>query len=159
MIEGQPSLDRLDLTGQQRITGQTRRWLQLYLQPEWFHTDAVRGQARHFFPDFNFAPASHTDASLAQELSAVDLSIRDYFCYLLLDFIGVDSELEQEPLRAAFVLANQFGWDDRLESLVVKELKIKKRDIQQLHAEVLAASEQVAAPKPDGVELKDGTHE
>ena len=159
MIEGQPSLDRLDLTGQQRLTAQTRRWLQLYLRPELFHTDAVRGQARLFFPDFDFAPAEHTDLSLTQELSAVDLSVRDYFCYLLLDFVGVDPDLEQEPLRAAFVLANQFDWDDRLESLVVKELKIKKREVQQLHAEALAADESVAVTKPDDDELKDGTNE
>ena len=159
MIEGKVSLDRLDLTGQQRLTAQTRRWLQLYLRPEWFHTDAVRAQARHFFPDFDFAPPSHNDASLTQELNAVDHSIRDYFCYLLLDFVGVDPDLEQEPLRAAFVFANQFGWDDRLESLVVKEMKIKKREVQQMHEEALAVVVPPATPKSGDESLKDETHE
>jgi hypothetical protein len=38
-------------------------------------------------------------------------------------------------LQAAFALASRLGWDERLESLVVKELKLKKREAQRLRAE------------------------
>lgn len=145
MIEGPSSLDKLDLLGQQKMTAVTRRWLQLFLRPAWFRTDAVRGQARLFFPDFDFAAEGHTDPALLAELRPGDQSVRDYFCYLLLDFTAVDPELELEPLRAAFSLTVELGWDERFEALVVKELKLKKREAQRLRAEARATE---TAPAP-----------
>jgi hypothetical protein len=138
MIEGERSLDKLDLLGQQRLTMLTQRWLQLFLRPAWFRTDAVRGQVRMFFPEFDFATEGHRDDALLDELRCAGTSIRDYFCYLLLDLAAADPELDVEPVRAAFTLASELGWDERLESLVVKELKIKKREAQRLRAEVRA---------------------
>jgi Zn-dependent protease with chaperone function len=146
MIEGDRSLDKLDLLGQQRMTAFTRRWLQLFLRPSWIRTDAVRGQARLFFPDFDFATEGHRDDALVEALRDASTSVRDYFCYLLLDFSAVDAELEMEPLKAAFILASELGWDERLEALAVKELKVKKREAQKLRAEARASVE-----KPDAV--------
>jgi hypothetical protein len=152
MIEGDRSLDKLDLLGQQRMTALTRRWLQLFLRPAWIRTDAVRGQARLFFPDFDFAVEGHRDGALLEELRAAATSVRDYFCYLLLDFSAVDAELEMEPLKAAFLLASELGWDERMEALAVKELKLKRREAQKLRAEARASSEQpphAAAEPPE----------
>lgn len=139
MIEGEVVLEKLDLVAQQRFAALTRRWLQLFLRHAWFHTDAVRGHARLFFPDFDFSLEGHRDAPLLDELREAGTSVRDYFCYLLLDFAAVDPELEFEPLRAAFALTSALGWDERLESLVVKELKLKKREAQQLRAAARSA--------------------
>ena len=153
MIEGEVSLDKLDLIGQSRLTALTLRWLKVFLRPAWFRTDAVRGQVRLLFPDFDFAPEGHEDADLLAALRSVDASVRDYFCYLLLDFAAVDPELEHEPLRAAFALASLLGWDERLESLVVKELKLKKREAQRLRAEAREAEDGAAiADDADGEE-------
>jgi hypothetical protein len=146
MIEGTVSLDKMDLLAQQRLTGLTQRWLQLFLRPIWFRTDAVRGHARQFFPDFDFALEGETDLPLLAELRAADHSVRDYFLYLLLDFCAVDPELEHEPVRAAFAVACELGWDERLETLVVKELKLKKREAQRLRAEARTA----VSPESDG---------
>ncbi|MES2696493.1 MAG: M48 family metalloprotease [Verrucomicrobiota bacterium] len=145
MLEGERTLDQLDLVGQQHLTQLTRRWLQLLLRPAWFRTEPVRGQLRLFFPDFDFVPEDERDDALLAELREASNTVRDYFCYLLLDFASVDPELELEPVRAAFALAGEVGWDDRLESLVVKELKIKKREAQRLRAEVQAPAEGEAA--------------
>jgi hypothetical protein len=153
MIEGEPSLDKLDLLGQQRLTALTQRWLQLFLRPAWFRTDAVRGQVRLFFPEFDFATEGHRDDALLDELRNASPSIRDYFCYLLLDLAAVDPELDVEPVRAAFTLASELGWDERLESLVVKELKIKKREAQRLRAEARApAADETVAPAENTTE-------
>lgn len=147
MIEGERTLDQLDLLGQQRLTGLTQRWLQLFLRPAWFRTDAVRGQVRLYFPEFDFAAGEeHRDPELLAELRGASTNIRDYFCYLLLDFAAVDPELEVEPLRTAFALASELGWDGRLETLLVKELKLKKREAQQLRAESRAAGTTEAEP-------------
>lgn len=152
MIEGDRALDKLDLLGQQRITALTRRWLQLFLRPAWFRTDAVRGQARLFFPDFDFAVQGHRDDALLDELRNASTSVRDYFCYLLLDFSAVDAELEMEPLKAAFGLASELGWDERLEALTVKELKLKKREAQKLRAEARAPAADTKAEHPPSPE-------
>jgi hypothetical protein len=154
MIQGEVVMERLDLIAQQRFTDLTRRWLRLYLRPAWFRTDAVRGQAKLFFADFDFAPEGHTDPELLEELRGTGLSVRDYFCYLLLDFVAVDYDLELEPLRAAFALAAELGWDGRIESLAVKELKMKKREAQELRAEVKAAAA-LAAGTAGGAESGD----
>jgi hypothetical protein len=160
MIEGERVLDRLDLLGQQRMTGLTLRWLQHFLRPAWIRTEAVRAQARLFFPDFDFAPEAAKDVALLDELRGASLSVRDYFCYLLLDFCAVDAELELEPLRAAFALTGELGWDERLESLAVKELKLKKREAQQLRAEVRAAlAEDPEPPAGGGGEITEAGHE
>ncbi len=147
MIEGALSFDRLDLLGQQRLTESTRRWLQLLLRPAWFRTDAVRGQVKLYFPEFDFAAETHLDPDLLAALGTVDNNVRDYLCYVLLDFAAVDPELESAPLLEAFKLASDLGWDGRLESLAVKELKLKKRDAQGLRAEAREFIDQTdAAP-------------
>jgi hypothetical protein len=138
MIEGAPILDKLDLVGQQRMTRLTRTWLQAYLQPDWFRTDAVRGHARLFFPEFEFETDEAAKIDLLAELQDAGNTIRDYFCYVMLDFSAVDPDLELEPLRAAFRLAGELGWDARLETMAVKELKLKKAEVKKLRSEVLA---------------------
>lgn len=138
MIEGETSLDKLDLLGQTRMAALTLRWLQQFLQPAWFHTEPVRAQARLLFPEFEFVAEVAADASLLDELREATPTVRDYFCYLLLDFIAVDAELEQEPLKAAFALTARIGWDERFEALVAKELKLKKREVQRLRSEALS---------------------
>ncbi len=146
MIEGPTTMDRLDLLGQARLTDQTRRWLRLHLRPAWFQTESVRAQARLFFPDFAFAPEAHDDEALVVELRDAETNVRDFFCYTLLDLAVADPELEDEPVKAAFALTRRFGWDDRLEALVVKELKYKKRDAQRLRTESAAPAAQRAKP-------------
>jgi hypothetical protein len=135
MIEGETSLDRLDLLAQQRVTSQTRRWLQLFLKATWLRTDAIRGQLKLYFPEFDFIAEDGRDDPLLDELRRAGTGVRDYFCYVLLDFVAADPELELEPLREAFALASEVGWDERLETLAVKELKLKKRDAQRVRAE------------------------
>ncbi len=156
MIEGDVSLDKLDLLGQTRMTQLTLRWLQLFLRPIWFRTDAVRGQVTLLFPEFDFAPEGQADEDLIATLREASVSVRDYFCYLLLDFAAVDPELEEEPLRAAFVLASRLGWDERLESLAVKELKLKKREALRLRAE---SRESVSADSQEPKESMEGDDE
>jgi hypothetical protein len=140
MIEGEARLDRLDLLGQAHHAALTRRWFDALLaQPE-LQTDATRAQARLFFPDFEF-PTGAPDPNLPADLAEAADSVRDYFCYLLLDFSLADPELEEEPMKAGYRLAQRCGWAERLEALAVKELKFKKRDAKRQREEALAGAE------------------
>jgi predicted SprT family Zn-dependent metalloprotease len=142
MIEGLSALDDLDLLGQSRLTASTRRLLEYFLQPNWFQTPAVLGHARLFFSDFQ--PARSRDAAMLDGLKAGDAKLREYLCYLLLDFVTADPELAEVPLVAALELSRQLDLEAQFEKMAARELKMKVRDVRRLTeqaAEILAKAE------------------
>ena len=92
LIEGALALDELDLMGQMRLTAATRQLLEQFLRPGWFQTAAVLGHARLFFDDFQPVPPK-ANRSL-DDLKFSDPKLRDYLCFVLLDFVTADPELE-----------------------------------------------------------------
>jgi len=127
MIEGGLSLQQLDLLGQKRAAKLTREILSCLLAPAWFRTESVMAHARHFFNDFEVATSPPDRAELKRVLEAGDESLRDYVCYLLLDFISVDRELGDPAIAAALVLARGLGIDKRFAELTQKELGVGKK--------------------------------
>ncbi|HEV2692566.1 MAG TPA: M48 family metalloprotease [Verrucomicrobiae bacterium] len=145
MIEGVTTLDELDLMGQMRQVKSTRRLLEQFLQPKWFQTTAVLGHAKLFFPDFK--PAAVKDDAVISEFKQTDAKLREYLCYVLLDFVTVDPELDEVPLAAALALTQQLDLEAAFEKLAAKELKKKVRDVRKLKeqaAELLAKAEVAA---------------
>ena len=130
MIEGTLALDELDLIGQARLTGHTRRFLEFLLQPKWFQTAAVLGHAKLFFSDFQ--PAAVREVSVVNGWKFTDPKLREYFCFLLLDFATADPELDDLPLAAALELSRQLALDEQFEKLAARELKMKIRDVRKL---------------------------
>lgn len=142
MIEGVVALDDLDLIGQARLVKSTRRLLEQFLQPKWFQTPAVLGHARLFFADF--VPAKSKDPLALAELKFSEAKLREYLCYLLLDFVTADPELDELPLAAALELSRQLELDAPFEKLAAKELRMKVRDLRKLKeqaGEMLAKAE------------------
>jgi hypothetical protein len=142
MLEGAVGLEDLDLIGQARLTAATRKLLEFFLQPKWFQTPAVLGHARMFFHDFE--PATTRDPAALEAFEAADARLGDYLCYLLLDFVTVDRDLDDMPLAAALDLSRQLELDARFEKLAARELKLKLRDLRRLKdqaAELLAKAE------------------
>jgi predicted SprT family Zn-dependent metalloprotease len=142
MIEGATTLDELDLLGQVRLSRETRRLLEHFLQPKWFQTCAVLGHAKLFFHDFK--PVAMRDALAVERFKFTESSLREYCCYLLLDFVTADPELEDMPLAAALELSRQLEIDAQFERLAAKELKMRIRDVRKLKdqaAEMLAKAE------------------
>ena len=142
MIEGAEALDALDLIGQARLTRKTRRLVEHFLQPKWFQTPAVLGHAKMFFDDFQ--PAATRDGFVIEGFQTTDAKLREYYCYLLLDFVTADPELDDMPLVAALDLSRQLDLDGQFERLAAKELKLKVRDVRKLKeqaAEMLTKAE------------------
>jgi predicted SprT family Zn-dependent metalloprotease len=142
MIEGAVALNELDLLGQARLTQDTRRLLEYFLQPKWFQTPAVLGHAKLFFDDFQ--PATFQDPSVLAPFKSADTKLEEYLSYLLLDFVTADPELEDMPLAAALALSRALEVDAQFEKLAAKELKMKVRDVRKLKdqaAEMLAKAE------------------
>jgi predicted SprT family Zn-dependent metalloprotease len=142
MIEGDVALEDLDLLGQARMAGRTRQLLEYFLQPKWIQTPAVLGHARLFFD--GFTPALTRDPAVLPELVPRDSKVSEYFCYLLLDFVTADPDLDDMPLAAALELSQRLELDAQFERLAARELKMKIRDVRRLKeqaAEMLAKAE------------------
>ncbi len=131
-VEGPLALRHMDLLRQRRVTELTMTFLQRYLRHEWLQTDLVMGHAKRFFGDF-CPPDTDTDATaLNTSLSECDAQLRSYFCYLLLDFVTCDADLEEAPLAAAILFVQKVGMADQFRVLVRKELKLSKRLLQKV---------------------------
>jgi len=142
MIEGAATIQELDLIGQKRLTSATRKLLECLLRPKWFQTPATLGHAKLFFDDFR--PASGAETSPSDELKFSDSRLREYLCYVLLDFAKADPDLEEMPLAAALELGRKLELDAHFEKLAAKELKMKVRDLRRIKeqaAEMLAKAE------------------
>jgi hypothetical protein len=142
-IEGPLVLDELDLAGQQRVAKLTRRFLGELLRPSWFQSPPALAHARAFFPDF--APASTSDETLTPELRSSDAAMREYLCYLLLDFAVIDRDLEDVPLAAALDWSDRLEIAEQFEKLALKELGIGKRQLNKLKKEATAMLEKAEA--------------
>jgi Zn-dependent protease with chaperone function len=149
MIEGSLSLHRLDLLRQARAARLTRQFLQTLLSPRWYHTEAVLAHAKLFFADFVAQPDPPGEAFLKAEVERGDSSLRDYFCYLMLDFATVDRDLGDVALSASIVLARRLGIGDRFAELAQMELAIRKKAFAKIDkdAEAILAKTEAAQAK------------
>ena len=129
MIEGAAALEDLDLLGQNQLSGTTRRFLEAFLHPQWFQTEAVLAHAKLFFDDFSAVKTAGFEGKVSHP------SLKDYFCFLMLDFATVDPDLDQLPLAAAFHWSKRLEIEPEFEKLAVKELKLKARTLSKLKAE------------------------
>jgi hypothetical protein len=120
----------------------------MLLSPRWFQTESVMAHARQFFADFVVQPDVRNEAALLSELDRGDSSLRDYFCYLMLDFVTVDRDLGDVALSASLVMARRLGIDKRYAELVQKELTIGKKAFAKIDkdAEALLARTEAAHP-------------
>ena len=133
IIEGPLAPERLDLLGQLKLSALTQRLIGRILQPDWMQTEATTAHARLFFEDLE--PTSTDDPSLKADLLVDQPTLTDYYCYLMLDFVVADRDLEEAPLAAALLLSEELGIADRFRQLAAKELKLRKKQMEAIEAE------------------------
>jgi hypothetical protein len=138
MIEGAPALDTLDLLARTRVATNTRVLIGRLLSPAWFRTETILAHTRLYFEDFD--PEEDT-AAPAEPFDRGDDALKDYYCFVLLDFVGADRDLEELPLAAAIVLAGAVGLADQFRARALKDLRIRARRYDDLgrNAPVLLA--------------------
>lgn len=150
ILRGPLSLEHVDLLGQRTLAELTRALLDAFLAPTWCRTDAVLAHARSYFSDFAAPPARAVPPALASQIAGGDASLQDYCCYVLLDFALADPDLEDAPIAAALLLGRQLGLTARLESILAKETKLRKKQIEALQrdAETIVAKASVPVADP-----------
>jgi predicted SprT family Zn-dependent metalloprotease len=142
MIEGKADIDGLDVIGQVRFASATRTLLQHLLRPKWFQTPAVLAHAKFFFEDF--AVDDGLAAQLPKILTSGDARLQEYLCFVLLDFVRADSDLDEMPLAAALELSRRLEMESQFEKIAAKELRMKVRDLRRIReqaTELLARAE------------------
>ena len=149
MIEGPATLDALDLLGRQKVAQTTRRLSADFCRPPGCEPICSSRNARQFFDDFAVGDGqsnSLVDGQFDADLEAADPALRDYFCYVLLDFAVADQGLDDLPLSTALVTARQVGLGPRFSEIAAKELGFPKKRFAKIEA---AAERRVAAATTD----------
>jgi hypothetical protein len=147
MIEGIPALGELDLLAQRRIDGLTRRLIDSLLSMSWMQSEPMIAHARLFYPDYSPPGEPPSDRNLVADLATDDPPLKDYYCYVLLDFATTDRELEELPLAAALDLSERLKLKERFVEIVKKELRLTKKQLEKIDQEKGATLEKAATGK------------
>lgn len=139
MIEGNATLDSLDLFQQKELSDITKQLLQLFLKPKWIQSTLVLSLARQYFSGFSPDAKALLTKEFIEKIEAKHTSIKDYFGYLLLDFALTDVNLENIPLGWAFQFAEDIGIKEQFKAIVKKELQLTEKKLQQKQEQSLAA--------------------
>ena len=71
--------------------------------------------------------------ALKQKIGTLPEDLKEYFGFVLLDFVTVDSDLEDAPLIQSMQFSKNVGLSKTYDSLVGKELKLTKKQVSALH--------------------------
>jgi hypothetical protein len=132
MIEGLPELATLDLIARTRVSALTRRLIDALLAHKPLRSEMLLSHARLFFDDYAPTSATPDVAQLAQDLATGDAELRDYWCFVLLDFATADRDLEDAPLAAAMALAEQLELKEPLAEIARRELRLRKKQLEEI---------------------------
>ncbi|MCC6371127.1 MAG: peptidase M48, partial [Bacteroidia bacterium] len=143
MIEGDTVMNNLDVFKQQKIYEFTFRIIQLLLKPKWTRTTAVMSLARQYKSDFKNDDNCVITQELVKELETGSASVKEYLCYVLLDFALVDPSLEDVPMGFAFQLAEDLMLKDNFNNVVKKELKLGERKLSELQKRAAKALSEI----------------
>jgi hypothetical protein len=144
MIESGTDLQELDLLAQETVSGWTRRLIDLLLAHKWFQSDPVLGHARLYFDDYSPPSDAVSDSQLATDVRLESKSARDYFCYVLLDFVSADRDLDEPSLAAALQIAEDLSIKDRFIELARQELRLRKNQIEKVDDKKAAILQEAA---------------
>jgi len=129
-IEGGLTMQRLDMLGQQRLQTLSRGLIAQLLRTPGLDSARARTQARAYFPDWRDQEPPLDVTTLAPE--ALDDSVRDYLCAVLLDFVLVDPDIRDDALPHAGRVAGALGLERQLAAALRKHLGMTKRAVDKL---------------------------
>lgn len=154
MIEGTSDLDKLDIFRQKELAQLTRQILQLFLKPKWFQTAMVMSQAKQYFADFTVDEKALLSPALVDGIASAHNSVKDYLGYLLLDFVLVDTVLEEIPAGWAFQFAEDLQLKEQFNAIIKKEMKLSDKKLATYKQQVLSAYYEVK--ENEGEQIYEG---
>lgn len=131
-INSRWGVSSLDIFKQNDLNALTQKFLSIVTKPKWMRTEQVQSHCRQYFPHFSYNDEVRIDADLKDVITKADDTIREYFCYILLDFALVDSSLESAPLGHSLLISEEIGIQKTLKQLLKKELKLTVKSMDAL---------------------------
>jgi len=151
MIEGRPGIDALDLLEQTRVARCTRQIFDLLLRHPWFRTELVLAHAQLFFPDYEPTRKPIDEGQLAREIRVEPDSLRDYYCFILLDLLSADRDQDEPAVAAVLLVAERIGVKSRFIELSRQELKLRKTQLERvdrLKEQIVSDADRAAVEAP-----------
>lgn len=136
MIEGTPSLEEIDLFSQLQLTDITKQVIRLILNPAWMKTAQIEILGKQYFSDIEFGINVDRE-KLANQISPLHFSLKDYIGYVLYDFSVADKQLEDIPLGYLFSLADELKIEKSFATAIKKERKLTDKKISSLKKQSL----------------------
>ena len=150
LIEGNLDLNSLDIFSQKEMLKLTIDCIQFVTKPNWMKTGKVQNLAKQYLEN-KTNKTNSTVEEFTKELETCSSSIKNYFCYLLLDFAKVDSDMEGVALGHCLELSEIFGIKDEFEKIVRKEFKLSARDFKKLQEKVTEEVSQMKESKDESL--------
>lgn len=141
LIDRRWGINSLDVYKQKKLHEITQNVLHIITKPKWMRTDMVYAHCRQYFPHFSYQDDKFLDEDIKTHISECDDTIREYICYVLLDFALLDSQLETAPVGHAMLIAEELEIQKTLKQLLKKELKLTAK---ALDAKLLKAAKEVS---------------
>lgn len=151
MICGPLNLNTLDIFEQVEMSDFTEDIIQLIIRPKWINTATVMNLCVKYYSSFSKSENVETIENIAEEIEAVHHSVRDYVCYVLLDFAKVDSDLEGLGIAHTLQIAELLSLTKEYEKIIRKELKLSARDFKLMQEKVVKELEQITEGKEDSI--------
>ena len=153
MIEGPLSLQQIDLPGQRHLTAVTRHVIAEIVQPAWMRTELVMSHARLFFPDIERGAevgGAESVGGPVRDITSIvsegDETLARYVGSLLLDFVTADRDIQEAALAAAIQQADVWGIGDQFAEFAMKELKLRKKQFQQIRSNAESLIAEASTP-------------
>ena len=138
MIEGPWSLERIDLVRQRRLAETTRRLIMDFLSPPWLRAPRRLSPTPGGSLRTSTTSAFPTQGAIDELLADSEPTLRDYVCYVLLDFVTADRDLTEPALASRLELCRRLDIVGRFGEVVVKELGLAKKQFAKLERDAAA---------------------
>lgn len=136
MVHGNASLSTLDLLSQRRLQVKTRQVIDRFMEHAKVRTQRLLTLCRDYFPDYQFGEYEHEPNAPIESLTREHESVKQYFTYVLLDLATADPELDEVPLAVALQVSLQLEIEERFSQAAAKEMRLRKRQLQQIHEQI-----------------------
>jgi hypothetical protein len=132
IIDSKWGIASLDIFKQKELNVFTEKFLQIITKPKWIRTEMVFAHCRQYYPHFAYNDSLFLDSELKEMIQKADDTIREYFCFVLLDFALIDSSLESAPIGHILQIAEELEIQKTLKQLLKKELKLTAKAMETL---------------------------
>ncbi|MXV16584.1 M48 family metalloprotease [Hufsiella ginkgonis] len=131
MILGNPGLFSLNIFMQQALLETTRELIQLLLKPKWMQSELNKAHYQQYFREFKTNSAGIADGDFKARIGSSSASLKEYYCYVMLDFALCDTEISTPASGLILDLAEQLGLSEPLTRIFKKELNLSDKKFNE----------------------------